>query len=128
MAIGRPSLYSDGLAAIICDHLAQGETLTAICARPEMPGISTVSRWLTEKEDFREKYARAREVQADYFAEKALTEAMEATNENANAKRVQLDAIKWFSSKVAPKKYGDRMALDAAISGKLEVGWAKSGE
>jgi hypothetical protein len=117
--MARPSKYTDGLAAIICDHLANGVTLTAICSRSEMPGYSTVMRWLGENQAFRDRYARAREMQADFFAEKALTEAMNATNENANAKRVQLDAIKWFAAKAAPKKYGDK--LDVAHTGNVNV-------
>ncbi len=43
---GRPSLYTDKLAAEICRRLAEGESLRAICADKAMPGISTVMGWL----------------------------------------------------------------------------------
>ncbi len=40
---GRPSLYTDALAAKICARLAEGETLRAICRDGAMPAISTVT-------------------------------------------------------------------------------------
>ena len=43
---GRPSLYTEVLAAQICRRLAEGETLRAICRDPGMPAISTVMGWL----------------------------------------------------------------------------------
>ncbi len=43
---GRPSLYTEALAAKICRRLAEGESLRAICADKVMPAISTVMGWL----------------------------------------------------------------------------------
>ena len=43
---GRPTLYSDELAATICRRLAEGESLRKICANPTMPDKSTVLSWL----------------------------------------------------------------------------------
>ncbi len=37
---GRPSLYTEALAAKICRRLAEGETLRAICRDKAMPAIS----------------------------------------------------------------------------------------
>ncbi len=42
---GRPSLYTEVLAAKICRRLAEGETLRAICRDKVMPAISTVMGW-----------------------------------------------------------------------------------
>ena len=42
--IGRPSLYTEALAAKICRRLAEGESLRAICADKAMPGISIEAR------------------------------------------------------------------------------------
>ncbi len=44
---GRPSLYTEALAAKICRRLAEGETLRSICRGKAMPAISTVMGWLT---------------------------------------------------------------------------------
>ena len=43
-----------------------------------------------------------------------------ATNKNANARRLCVDTVKWYTGKVAPKKYGDK--LDLNVTGKVTVG------
>lgn len=108
--VGRPrgiDGYSAGLADLICDRLARGESLMAICAEDGMPSQSMVYRWLDKYLNFREKYAHARALQCDTMADEAIQITRNGSAEMANANRVRLDAIKWFTSKVAPKKYGD---------------------
>ncbi len=36
---GRPSLYTEALAAKLCERLAEGESLRTICADKAMPDI-----------------------------------------------------------------------------------------
>ncbi len=43
---GRPSLYTEALAADICRRLAEGETLRAICRDKAMPDKATVGETL----------------------------------------------------------------------------------
>lgn len=50
------------------------------------------------------------------LAENALQRAEMATNEDANAVRVYVDAVKWFASKVAPKDYGERITADHRLA------------
>ncbi len=75
---GRPSLYTEALAAKICARLAEGETLRAICRDKAMPDKATVLRWLADKAkiDFRDQYVRAREMQADALFDEALVRAI----------------------------------------------------
>lgn len=86
--------------------------------------------WI-DKDDARiEQYARARESQADKLAEDVLAIADELTIEakhqgedvtldvSASAvarNRLRVDARKWLAGKMAPKRYGDRLALDADV-------------
>ncbi len=49
---GRPSLYTESLAARICRRLAEGESLRAICADKVMPDKATVLRWLADEGRF----------------------------------------------------------------------------
>ena len=57
---GRPSRYTSELAAVICERLAEGETLRSICRDDKMPDKATVLRWLGDKAktDFRDQYAQ----------------------------------------------------------------------
>ena len=116
---GRPSKYSNKIADEILDRLTNGESLVKICKLKSMPNPSTVYRWIEQKESFRNKYARAREEQADTLADEIIKLSDDATAKNYNAKRLQVDARKWVASKLKPKKYGDR--LDMNHEGKYEI-------
>ncbi len=110
---GRPSKYTDEIAAEICRQIAEGKSLVKIT---EDIGVSyqTVLNWLHDNETFLGKYARAREQQADFYADEMVTIA--DTTDDPNKARLQIDARKWKASKLAPKKYGDKLSVDATIS------------
>ena len=122
MPAGRPTDYSAELATSICEKLAEGKSLRGICADESMPAESTVRKWAIEdREGFYAQYARARETQADVLAEEIVqisdeqavcySETGNAFDPDVNRDRLRIDARKWFASKVAPKKYGDKLEL-----------------
>lgn len=129
---GRPSTFTQETADAICTRLAEGESLRKICADDEMPDQTTVYRWLRaeENEPFRQQYARAREDQADFYAEQIIeisdedpaTSVESGRGEDAPDvvrvdgaavahQRLRVDARKWYASKLAPKKYGDKIEV-----------------
>lgn len=77
-----------------------------------MPSAETVRRWLADESyaQFRGQYARAREDQADTYADEIVTIADEATD--PALARLQMDARKWVASKLAAKKYGDKVQTE----------------
>ena len=90
-----------------------------------MPDKATVFRWLEVDEVFRDQYASARNTGLDAMSEELLEIADEqvgsldngATDAGAVARnRLRVDARKWYLSKLAPKKYGDRLELDAHVN------------
>ena len=124
--LGAPSTYTPELAAAICEHIAAGKSLRTIAALDRMPTQSTIMVWLDGKHpDFTEQYARAREAQADKLAEEILAiaddgrsdtyldaEGNEKTdNEAIQRSKLRVDTRKWLASKMAPKKYGDKVAI-----------------
>jgi hypothetical protein len=64
--------------------------------------------------EFREKYARAREAQADGLVTRMMQIVENAVVENAaiSKARLQFDAMRWHAGKLAPKRYGDRVEHD----------------
>ena len=114
--IGRPSKYSAALTETICQRIAEGEPLTKICKDDGMPHYITVLRWRHEHDDFRNDYARAREDAADTLVDEILAIADEAqsvgSSEGVQAARLRVDTRKWAASKMKPKAYGDRTALE----------------
>lgn len=128
--MARPSSYTDEVAEQICDRIANGESLRTVCSGDDMPDKTTVLRWLGDEDrgSFRTQYARARELQADFYAEAIIEIADDGTNDTylddeGNKRtdqdviarsRLRVDARKWYASKLAPKKYGDKVAIGGA--------------
>lgn len=126
---GRPTIYTQKLGADICEIIStSNKGLKIICDDLKISS-STVFKWLSDKDkpEFSEQYARAREAQADFLADEIIEIAdtyrpteIQYTNEmgqsvtiqdNVARSKLQIDARKWKSSKLAPKKYGDKMDL-----------------
>jgi len=73
---------------------------------------------------FSEQYTRAMEMRADIHADRIETVAAEllsGTRTDYNAARVALDALKWTASKLRPKRYGDKLQLDADVRMQVEL-------
>ena len=103
------------------------ESLRAICEDKKVPAARTVHRWLTKEEngDFRQQYARAREMQADTLFDQILAIADDGSNDTQKTddgkvivdhdhiqrSRLRVDARKWMVSKMAPKKYGEKVQM-----------------
>lgn len=110
--LGRPSEYRQDIADEFCAAISQDEaSMGEICKRPGMPAPGTIFRWLTVNDVFRENYTRAREWQAESGSHRMrqIEEQVTTGKLDPNAARVILDSIKWRASKLAPKKYGDKL-------------------
>ena len=113
---GRPSMYSPALAALICEQLASGMPLTQICAAPGMPDRGTVDRWANEKPEFAAQRARAREAQAETLLDEMAdieTKTLAGTVHPVAARAV-LSSMQWRAEKMAPKKFGAKLAIGQA--------------
>jgi len=123
--MGRPTVYTEQKATIICEAIAAGESGRAACKKAGI-AESMLYAWLKDRREFQEQYARARERQADKLAHEVIEIADEAVIEasyqgeavtldvssTAVARnRLRVDARKWAAGKLAPKKYGDKLAI-----------------
>jgi len=126
---GRPpgSSFSPAIAEEILERLSNGETLRSICqSREEMPPFNLIPMWVSDSvtppiPDFAERYARARLAGFDSMADQTLEIADAATNEDAQARRLQVDTRKWLLSKMVPRKYGDKLELSGNAEAPLVV-------
>jgi len=130
---GRPSLYTPELADKILAAIEQGQSLRAICSKAGMPARETVHRWLNDQElsDFRNRYARSRDIGLDVMADEVLRIAStpkkgktrktgpngveETEADMLGHRRLQVDTMKWYLSKLAPRRYGDRLELTGSV-------------
>lgn len=128
---GRPTRYSAKLAERILARLIDGQSLREICRDKGLPAESTVRLWaVSDIDGFSARYTQAREAQMDRFAEEIIEIADDGTNdwierqlndgrtetapdhEHITRSRLRVDTRKWLMSKLAPKRYGERMELE----------------
>ena len=95
-----------------------------------MPAYSVLWAWLKANPDFEAAYAEARRVGCQRLADELVEIADEGINDTyvdangnrrtdhdvVNRSRLRVDTRKWLLSKMLPKVYGDRVALDHAGS------------
>lgn len=122
----RVTTFTQEVADLICEALAEGHSLRSICAADDMPAKSTVFKWLSEQPAFSDQYAHAREAQADCLFDDILEIADDGRNDSyvddeGNRKtdtdviqrsKLRIDARKWMASKLRPKVYGDKVDLN----------------
>ena len=134
--MARPTIYSQKLADEICDWIADGGSLTSYCKQPNTPDKSTVVKWLfsDKHEGFINQYARAREAQAEMFADQIIDiadgdehdtiiteDGIQKNREVIERSRIKIDARKWVAAKLLPKKYGDKLEINDVSKAKTLV-------
>jgi len=119
------------MAARICERLADGESLKAMCDDDDMPSRTSVFKWLGMYKEFSDMYVRAREEQADAIFDEILAISDDGRNdwmekqddeggnigwrENGEAIRrsqLRIDARKWMAGKLRPRKYSDKLQVE----------------
>ena len=135
--MSQVSSFTQEMADIICERIAKGESLRKICLDDNMPAHSTILKWLRDIDGFSSQYARAREDQAEFYLDEIIAisddvtldeiidgEGNPRTNHEAiQRSRLKVDTRKWAMSKLAPKKYGDKIQQEivGANGGAIQV-------
>ena len=108
------------VAQNIIDLMLDGNGLRASCRLVDLP-MSTFLGWVADDDKLADQYAHARAILLEHLSEDLLDKADEqvgmtdsgATDTGAVAKqRLQVDTRKWLLSKLAPKKYGDKITQE----------------
>lgn len=110
---GRPSSYTPEKAQAICDALAQGELITHICSKPNMPDYVTLRKWMRERQEFSDDIARAKREQMEYYEDK-----IQILNNQMNAKNwqyvnAQIRNVQWLMGKLNAR-YGDKVKQEVS--------------
>jgi hypothetical protein len=113
---GSQSSYTVEAGEAICRRLANGESLVAIADDPGMPCYGTVFKWLKAYPDFADAYATARMVQAEFFFDEAREVALGSTHATVWSDRLRFDTIRWQTARMAPRKYCERVMVDAEVA------------
>lgn len=127
--MGRPTTFTQAKADAICERLANGLSLRAICRHKAMPSKTTVFKWLAQNSIFADQYARAREAQADLLVDEMIELAdtpkigtktkrssdgklEKTTGDMIEHRRLQIETRKWVAAKMRPKKYGEKLDVE----------------
>lgn len=113
---GRWSTFTPELGQEICERIANGESLKAIGQDPTMPCSATILNWARAFPEFGDDYAQARSMMADVLFDEAREVALAATPASVWADRLRFDTIRWMVAKMAPRKYCERIVVDAGIA------------
>lgn len=97
---------------MICEGIAMGLTLDQSLKKIGhlAPSKMLVWKWMDDFPDFREKYERAHQFQADSLADSMLelaTKVLDQPNA-ASAFRVSADILRWHAEIRKPKVYGSK--------------------
>jgi hypothetical protein len=98
-----------------------------------IPTYKCVKEWIANEGEFCAQYVRAKEIQLDIYADEIVeisdddgldlgfTEEGKSfiNHENINRSRLRVDTRKWLLSKLAPKKYGDKLGLETGDTGPI---------
>lgn len=119
---GAPTLYTEKLAEKICEKLANTEWGVHRVAKEFGITATSIFKWLNNYPEFADKYARAREMQAEFMAQSILDIADDSRSDTIitkkgdipntewiNRSKLRVDSRKWLMSKLAPRKYGDKV-------------------
>lgn len=131
---GRPELYTEELAATICERLAIGESLRSITSEEGMPHRQTVFRWLYRYPAFRDQYVSAKRIGMLAYAEDALDIADDGTNdwmeriskdgehagwqlngEHVQRSKLRVDTRKWFMERLDTKVFGQKQEVNHGL-------------
>jgi len=121
--------FNDALFDAILSRIASGESMNKICSEPEMPTRKSFYEWVANDDALRDRYAYAMSVRADFLFDELIDIAdtpregvktkiddtgktEETRGDMIEHRRLQVDARKWYLSKLAPKKYGDKVNLE----------------
>lgn len=118
--MGRLSTYTAEIAQEILELLAQGKSLRWICREERFPPESTVRQWVIDNAEFAAQYARARDIGLDAMADETFEIADVGTGDTQRD-RLRWDQRRWYLSKLAPKRYGDKIELEHQGEVKLDL-------
>ena len=107
---GTPPSYSHARAEHICNRVAGGESLAAICGDAAMPPLEDVMRWQQEDPKFAAMLDRARKARAEVFLDQVLEviEKLERGDIPVDEAEVTIEGLKLLvetCDAYAPRKF-----------------------
>ncbi len=119
---GAPTIKNPELLNAICAGISLGKSARAMCVET---GISqrVLWNWLASDAELMRQYLIAKELCVDVYAEEIIEISDDGSRDTYTDEKgrevidreviarsqLRIDARKWYASKLAPKKYGDKL-------------------
>ena len=125
----KPERDKDAICQAVLQGMRNGLSAFKSCQEAGVPQ-STFNRWVDADAKLAEDYAHAREDLIERIANEVMELADSDVPGTGDGKRdwqaiqqrkLQVDSRKWLLSKLAPKKYGDRLELAGDKENPLQV-------
>lgn len=106
-------------------RIASGEPLASICREEGMPSYPWVTGQIRGCAELQSRYKAALEDRADMLAwqieqlaDSPMPDGMDGAGKSAWVQhlRVKIDTRKWVASKMAPKRYGEKLEVDGTVT------------
>ena len=95
----------------ICQELMNGQPLTRICSKKELPSLATINRWIAKHPSFAKQITNARRVGTQYYLDKMIEELETMSAKDVGIVREKLHHYRWLASKLLPSLYGDKQEV-----------------
>ena len=113
--------YTHQIADTICSRMSEGESLRAICRDPGMPSEGTVRGWAVRDLDgFGERYRAARQMLLEFWSDEIVAIADDGELDPRD-RQIRTAVRQWLMSKLAPRRYGDKLQLAGDPESPLQV-------
>jgi hypothetical protein len=106
--MSRKSSYRAKTAGMICNRLANGESLRSVCRLEGMPSRQTVFNWLREEPEFLGHYERARQEGLKCLADE-LIDIGDDQKIDVQSRRLMVETRKWILCKLVRGLYGENI-------------------
>jgi hypothetical protein len=113
--VGRPRKYDrDAITRDVFGRISLGDSVKGACKAYGIR-VDVLHDWVRDDDRLAVAYARAREMQAHALAERAIAISRKAYGRDTAgvaAARLEVDTLKWYVSKIAPRLYGERVMVE----------------
>lgn len=135
LPIGRPSEYTRQEGDIICQWIADGNSLNTYCQKTGRRP-STIYRWMSgnsaEAAEFRQKYAHAHEDRADTLVDQMLAISDNLPNtvslEQVKRAELQINTRRWCAERLRPTRWGLQQSVGPSQPITFNIGIARASE
>lgn len=116
----RPQLsMTEQLADEICYYMAEyGEPLGVVCRRDNIPSLNTIRAWLSDKPDWQQRFADAKETGAHLMAYRlrGVARGEDGSTRDVVRDKLVVDTDMKLLNRWHPNIYGDKVTVDTKLS------------